>query len=505
VIYAFLAAGLLLFTLSLHWVGVVPRARLAIAEGRNAMQLLSSDQHDERTKETLVQQSALRMLSAFASITLRSVLALAVPTALLLLGELLGLYTRAALIDVASDWRFITVSCIAMILLWLALPVVMARARPAASESSASYSGTDRALHRLALQNPELQKGLADVENRIFASRLAPAEIVRPVFVTALPRAGTTLLLEVLSGSPELATATYRDMPFVLCPLLWEWVSGALRRPQALRERAHGDGMLVGYDSPEAFEEVAWKCWWPGHYRDDRIEPWNAADRDPEFDAFLRAYMRKIVVRAERPGARYLSKNNANIARLELLAQLFPDCRIVIPVRDPFTHAASLARQHARFLEIHARDRFALQYMEWLGHYEFGGAFRPIAFDDWLSRTNSLPDPAKAEFWVHYWLAAYSAIARLRLPNTLLVDYWALCSDPSVQLATLAEALVLADTEALVAQAGRFQLAERVSPEALRESSVGRAAQALYEELTARALGADVVRAADVGRVEKGE
>ena len=31
-----------------------------------------------------------------------------------------------------------------------------------------------------------------------------------------LPRAGTTLLLELLAGCPEFAAQTYRDMPFVV-------------------------------------------------------------------------------------------------------------------------------------------------------------------------------------------------------------------------------------------------------------------------------------------------
>ena len=29
-------------------------------------------------------------------------------------------------------------------------------------------------------------------------------------------------------------------------------------------ERAHGDGMTIGYDSHEAFEEVLWRAFWPG-------------------------------------------------------------------------------------------------------------------------------------------------------------------------------------------------------------------------------------------------
>src|SRR6185436_2307720 len=107
---------------------------------------------------------------------------------------------------------------------------------------------------------------------------------------------------------------------------------------------------------------------------------------------------------------RYLAKNNANIARIALLARLFPACRIVIPFREPASHVASLMRQHSRFTALHAADRFALDYMNWLGHYEFGAALRPIDFGGWrgapAAETAGSPD-----FWLTYWVRAYAAVS----------------------------------------------------------------------------------------------
>jgi len=60
--------------------------------------------------------------------------------------------------------------------------------------------------------------------------------------------------LNALSALPAMCVHTYRHMPFVLCPLLWHRVSRGLRQESKLSERAHGDGLLVGFDSPEAFE-----------------------------------------------------------------------------------------------------------------------------------------------------------------------------------------------------------------------------------------------------------
>ena len=42
-------------------------------------------------------------------------------------------------------------------------------------------------------------------------------------------------------------------------------------------ERAHGDGVEVGLDSPEAFEEMLWMAFWPEHYRENAILPWSTS------------------------------------------------------------------------------------------------------------------------------------------------------------------------------------------------------------------------------------
>ena len=135
------------------------------------------------------------------------------------------------------------------------------------------YSWSDRVLHKLAFSGIGLQKALADIEDSMFAARFADVSVEAPVFVTSLPRAGTTLLLDVLNTLPNVATHTYRHMPFVLCPILWNQISSGLRKEAVSMERAHGDGVMVSVDSPEAFEEVLWKAFWPAKYNTDRITP----------------------------------------------------------------------------------------------------------------------------------------------------------------------------------------------------------------------------------------
>lgn len=159
------------------------------------------------------------------------------------------------------------------------------------------YSGPERLLHRLAFAAVAAQKGAADLEDRLLARRFAEIRIDRPVFITSLPRAGTTLLLELLAGLPGFASHTYRQMPFLFTPLLWDGISRPFRQPDAIMQRAHGDGMTVGYDSPEGFEEMLWRAFWPEKYRSDRIIPWTADDQDAggEFAGFIGNHIRKLL------------------------------------------------------------------------------------------------------------------------------------------------------------------------------------------------------------------
>lgn len=324
-----------------------------------------------------------------------------------------------------------------------------------------AYGGLGRLLHRIAFDRRfggmAIQKSLAEIDGGLLDRRNGAAGAGRaPVFVTALPRAGTTLLLNLLARVPEFATHTYRDMPFVLAPQLWGRLSGRFRKAAQESERAHGDGVMVGYDSPEAFEEVLWMTFWRDRYRTDRILPWAATDRDAEFEAFFSRHMRAVIAAraAERPGrepARYLSKNNANIARLALLPAIFPDCRIVVPLREPRSHCRSLLRQHLRFLKMHAGDPFSRRYMGWIGHFEFGANLRPIEFP---AAHGGAPtgDPQCIDFWFDYWIRAQSAILAAD-DAAIRLDYAALCADPRGSLRALARALSIADPDALVAGA----------------------------------------------------
>jgi hypothetical protein len=343
------------------------------------------------------------------------------------------------------------------------------------------YGLLDRALHRFAFASGLAQCGAADLEERLFRRELEAIELGSPVMITALPRAGTTILLELLAGTSTFASHTYRDMPFVLCPMLWHQMSKRFRRTDAHtdapRERMHGDGIQISLDSPEALEEVVWMRFWPKKYRGRCIEPWHGCD-DPAFAEFLSAHMRKIVaLRArDKPTAhRYLSKNNLNIARIPAIWTALPSATLIVTFRDPMQHAASLLRQHRRFSEHHASDPFVRSYMAAIGHFDFGANLKPVDFDGWTTRRRE-QDPDRLDYWLDYWRATYRHILRHVHHGRLhLVGFEALCE--ARDLTPLAERLDL-DPRELRAREGILRVpqahdvaADSVSAEALEDAN----------------------------------
>jgi hypothetical protein len=314
------------------------------------------------------------------------------------------------------------------------------------------YSFTDRLLHRIAFATPRMQIDFAEMEDERFAKAFGAVEAARPVFITAMPRAGTTLLLNLCAELDAFATHTYRDMPFVLTPYMWRQASAGFRRDDAPRERAHGDGMLVSVNSPEAFEEMLWKAFWPDQYKDDRILVW-PSEGGEDFQEFFRRHMAKLAKINQAEGAplpRYASKNNLNIARIAWLRHAFPDAAVIVPFRKPIQHAASLLRQHLNFLELHRTDAFMRAYMAGIGHFDFGANLRPIDFEGWL---DAAPGPAtELSFWIAYWTAAYGYCLRRCADDIVLIDYDDLCARPAPALRRLAEA-VSVEPDAFEAQA----------------------------------------------------
>lgn len=288
------------------------------------------------------------------------------------------------------------------------------------------YSWLERGLHHIALGSDLMARASFDAEQAYLARRYGVlAKPERPVFVAGLARAGTTLLMRLLYETGCFGSLTYRDMPFLLAPNLWSMLSRCFAKQSVTEERAHGDGLMVDFDSPEALEEVFWRVMCAEDYIGPTcLKPMEA---DAEVLASFRQYIAGVMLRD--PGKRYLSKNNNNILRLGSLRHAFPDAVILVPFRDPLAQAHSLWQQDQHFRAIHAHDAFAQRYMTWLAHYEFGAGHRPFIWGAGAGFSRETVD-----YWLAQWVGAYEYLLCMAdKPDLKLVfvEYENLCRSPS--------------------------------------------------------------------------
>lgn len=440
--------------------GLITHSRTVLVLAEEALVIIGDRRLDDKAKEAALQRHALRLFKLFALLVVSGAAALCLPLAALRLAGRFGAVSETQVLATTLSWPFLTGS-IALAAVALAVGRRRVSVEPGAFENR--YSTVDRWLHHLAFAGGPVQIALSGLEDRHYRRRLARVRTGHPVFITALPRAGTTLLLNLCAQREEFVAHTYRRMPFVLTPLCWEKFSRLFRVADTPRERAHGDGLLVSADSPEAMEEMLWLNFWPEHYEATRIRPWEREEERPEFVEFFPRHIRKLIVastgareseeKEEGRPRRYVSKNNANIARIAWLARAFPEARFVVPFRTPLQHAASLLRQHRRFLDIHRRDPFARHYMAGVGHFDFGANLRPIDFNGWTEEHPATPT-TELEYWLRYWIAAYRQLATRANDHVRLVSFDSLCAAPASGLARLADFLELSDRDRFIATSG---------------------------------------------------
>ncbi|MEM1236486.1 MAG: sulfotransferase [Pseudomonadota bacterium] len=425
--------------------GIVPVARKTVTTAFSGISAITDSSLDDDAKEAAVRQAAIALLGAAFSIAVRMALVLALAAVPIFLADLVGIASSDAVMSLMARLDYIVIVSIVAIVLGEGLRRRAKRGASAAAGTSAasnSYSDVERVLHGIAFSSPGLQRRVSRLENRLIGKPAVTA--APPIFVTSLARGGTTALLNALAELPGVSTHTYRDMPFVTAPVLWDRFAGGAKRSVATRERAHGDGLSIDLDSPEAFEEVIWKMHWPEKYVSDGIAPWTRDDRKAEADEFLAEHMAKVI-RARRgqdpaPPVRYCSKNNANICRLQYLHDAFPDSEIIIPLRQPARHAESLHRQHMNFLDLQSSDDFVRRYMADIGHFEFGLIHKPMLFPGFDPTSTAPEDP---NHWLEYWIAAFQFVeARLEDGQRLtLVGQDSLRQRPQDTMAKLADRL----------------------------------------------------------------
>ena len=243
-----------------------------------------------------------------------------------------------------------------------------------------NYNTLQKFLHDFVLSKKIINKSLYELEKIIY---LKNKDIINQshVFVTGLPRSGTTSLLNFLFSLDEYASLTYNNMPFILSPNFSKLFH---KKNITKKERLHGDGIDFDNNSPEALDEIFF-------------------DNNEEFiNNELENYIQLILIYNKK--SKYLSKNNLNYKRIDLIQSILPNSIFLIPIREPLHHANSLLNQHLNFSQLHKEDDFIRRYMNYLGHNEFGLNHKPwnnpIHFND-LNNIN---------YWLEQWYLFYEFI-----------------------------------------------------------------------------------------------
>jgi hypothetical protein len=305
--------------------------------------------------------------------------------------------------------------------------------------------------------------GMGRLETRLLSPRLQQIDVRMPIFVAGLARSGSTLLHEVISAHPRVATHRVKDFPMVFTPYWWRRAT-TNHRPQAPRERAHQDRVMITPESPDALDEMLWMAFFRDCHEPAVSNLLDSATRQTAFEAFYRSHIGKLLLVED--GMRYAAKNNYHVARLPYLLRLFPVARIVLPIRAPAGHVASMLRQQRVFgAGLHGNGR-ALRYMQRSGHFEFGRDRRPVNLGD-RDRTDAIRQAwatgDEVRGWARYWSMVYDFVGRILAEDaqvraaTIVVRFETMCAAPKETIQAVLSHCALQEGQALITEyAGRI-------------------------------------------------
>jgi hypothetical protein len=244
-----------------------------------------------------------------------------------------------------------------------------------------NYSFIHQLLHEIFLGNKLIKKSIFELEKIIFLKK-NNIKNNKHIFITGMPRSGTTALLNVLNKKTDLCSLKYKNMPFVMGPNISKFFKS---KKLIKSERYHKDNIFIDLESPESFDEIFFLT-----YKNNIVFE--------ELTNFV------SLVLSSYHKERYLSKNNNNYLRINNLKSIFPNSAFIIPVREPLQHSFSLLTQHNNFIKLQKKNNFVLKYMNYLGHYEFG-----LGHKSWFNPIN-YKDKFTINYWLEQWYLYYNYV-----------------------------------------------------------------------------------------------
>ncbi|MDX1797918.1 MAG: sulfotransferase [Candidatus Lokiarchaeia archaeon] len=281
---------------------------------------------------------------------------------------------------------------------------------------------------------------LDKIETMFMHNDIKKINIDRPIYITGLARAGTTIILEMLDKHPELASHKYQN---VLMPYLPDWFSEMAKKFNLYEqpfERLHRDGIFVNRESPEAVEEAFWLKFFKNLHNENVPTILTKSDSNPKFEKFYKTHLKKLIINQK--CQRYLAKNNYLVTRLDYLLKIFPDSKILLIIRNPEEHIASLIKQSKLFRILEQENPLLPDWLKIVGHNEFGRnqICINVGNTDLINEIHKLWRKKKTyvKGWAYYWTSIYNFIANQIETNknlkkaTLIIKYDELCETPEI-------------------------------------------------------------------------
>ena len=293
-----------------------------------------------------------------------------------------------------------------------------------------NYSQINKILHRQFLNKGEILKLSIDKIKK----RSLNFELSNPkhVFVCGLARAGTTALLEALDSTKVFGSLRYKYMPFILIPKMAKLYSRYFVSDNKHKiERLHADGLKINSNSAECLDEPFWINF---KYKNlslkNKLIPHNVEIKLLKSYAYFLNQYQQIENKEK-----LIIKNNNNHLRILSLSSCLPNCNFLVVFRSPIAHALSLLKLHKRFLELQEKDPFILEYMNMIGHWEFGKGKKPFIYQEKQINMLLLDNSQKISYWIKQWIFTYEwllkEIINLKNKNVKLICYEELCNNIS--------------------------------------------------------------------------
>jgi len=259
------------------------------------------------------------------------------------------------------------------------------------------YSFISKIFHKFVLNSNQRLKVLFEIEKLFFLKGNDNLH-TQCLFITGLPRSGSTFFLQSLYNTNFFSSLKYSDMPFVTSPNLWSKIN-FFKKNILTHERAHQDGIHINLESPEAFEEIFWRSQLDNTYKEKIY--YNKSYYNENIAYQFESFTKLVALKDKKKY--YLSKNNNNVVRIKFLLNKLKKKKIVILFRNPLDHCISMLNQHENFINLQKKDKFFLDYMNMLSHYEFGLNHKPIQITNFKSNylTNNI------NYWLEYWIMVY--------------------------------------------------------------------------------------------------